>query len=271
MAISPIVVGVDGSELSFEAATWAADEAVRRKAPLHLLITNDDPARAEYVGTALREAGTRCRARSPELDLTESVTTGHPVEELVNRSSTAQMTVLGSRGHGPVATALLGSVSKSVTEHSAGPVVIVRGKGAASGPVVVGVDGSPYSTAALGFAFEAAQLRDAELLVLRAWHSAAEDYELDDSGTRERVQDLVERRLHEQVTGWAEKYPGVRIREVALRGHPVALLTDASKDAQLLVVGHRGIGGFEELLLGSVANGVVHHATGPVAVVRPTR
>ncbi|MFD0488336.1 universal stress protein [Saccharopolyspora spinosporotrichia] len=61
------------------------------------------------------------------------------------------------------------------------------------------------------------------------------------------------------------------MRELAVRGHPVAELTETAREALLLVVGHRGLGGFPGLLTGSVAMGVLHHATCPVAVVRDER
>lgn len=85
----------------------------------------------------------------------------------------------------------------------------------------------------------------------------------------EALEDDVRRELAEQLAGWEQRYPQVvAVRSSVPRGHPVVELTNAARDAQLLVVGHRGHGGFTGMLLGSVASGVLHHASCPVAVVR---
>ena len=74
--------------------------------------------------------------------------------------------------------------------------------------------------------------------------------------------------MAETLAGWREKYPDVAVTEVAVRGHPVDALVDASTRAGLVVVGSRGRGGFRGMLLGSVSQGVLRHSAGPVAVVR---
>lgn len=263
------VVAVDGSDPAQDAASWAATEAVRRHAPVRLVIVNDDPAREDYAEKALRETGERCRRQAPSLEVTEELVIGHPIEELLRRSTDAQLMVLGSRGHGGFADALLGSVSSAVATHAACPVVVVGGDlPAASGPVVVGLDNSAGSRTALGFAVHAAANRGTELVALQAWHEEGLLAAPLPVADREQLQQRIERSLAEQFAGWSAEYPDLGIRRVVQHGHPVAALTDASRDAQLLVVGHRGRGGFAGLLLGSVAAGVLHHARCPVAVVR---
>ncbi|MGX7829609.1 universal stress protein [Actinokineospora sp. 24-640] len=76
------------------------------------------------------------------------------------------------------------------------------------------------------------------------------------------------RALAEAMSGWTEKYPDVPVRRAVTRGHPARTLTGIAAGAALLVVGSRGAGGFRGLLLGSVSQGVLHHATCPVAIVR---
>lgn len=263
----PVIAGVDGSDYAITAAEWAAVEAGRREAPLRLVAVNDDPARAEYVDKALQNAFEHCRART-ESEVTGETIPGHPTEELLRCSKRAQLLVLGSRGHGQFAYALLGSVSSTVATRAACPVVVVRGAPATTGPVVVGIDGSPVSHEALRFAFDAADRLSTELIVVETWHEEGllavplvpED--------REKVQHEINHSLTEQIAGYRETYPGVPVRAMAQHGHPVATLKDTARDAQLLVVGHRGRGGFPGLYLGSVASGVLHHALCPVAVVR---
>ena len=74
--------------------------------------------------------------------------------------------------------------------------------------------------------------------------------------------------LSESLAGWAQRYPEVDIKQELVRGRPAAALIERSQNAQLLVTGARGRGGFTGLLLGSVSQTVLHHAGCPVAVVR---
>lgn len=265
----PIVVGIDGSEDAVHAANWAVAEADHRGAALLLVIVNDDPARASYAESAVHKAAAKCRAMVPHLAVDVEIAQGRPVEELLRHSRKAQLMVLGGRGHGGFADALLGGVSSAVATHGSCPVVVVRrGVPTTVGPVAVGVDGSESSSAALRFAFEEAQRAGAELLVTEVWHEGdllAGPLPPDE---RDRVQRDVEQSLAEQVSALHEQFPNVHARQLTQRGHPVAALTDAGRDAQLLVVGHRGRGGFDGVFLGSVAAGVLHHAPCPVAVVR---
>ncbi|WP_265584010.1 universal stress protein [Streptomyces chromofuscus] len=73
--------------------------------------------------------------------------------------------------------------------------------------------------------------------------------------------------MAESTAGRQDKYPQVEVRHTVVRGHPVRVLSDAAQWAVLLVVGSRGLGGFSGLLLGSVSQGLLHHAPCPVAVV----
>jgi nucleotide-binding universal stress UspA family protein len=74
--------------------------------------------------------------------------------------------------------------------------------------------------------------------------------------------------LAESVAGWSEKYPDVHVERKVVRRHPVVALVEESASASLVVVGCRGQGTLRSMALGSVSHGVLHHASGPVAVVR---
>ncbi len=235
------------------------------------MLVNDDPARSEWADATVRELGARCRAEAPHVAVTEEVTSGHPAEVLIGRSTRASVIVVGSRGLGGFTGALLGSVSTAVAMHSSCPVVVVRARAGVTGPVVVGLDTSPLSRVVLEFALEAAAVRGLDLLAMQLWQQPEHD---DVFATPiplpspAELQQRMQRRLAEQVAGYSDKYPDVRIQKIAQRGHPVSALTRASHDAELVVVGHRGRGGYSGMLLGSVAAGVLHHAHCPVAVVR---
>jgi nucleotide-binding universal stress UspA family protein len=136
--------------------------------------------------------------------------------------------------------------------------------------VVIGVDGSEDSLAALRFAAAEAELREAKLRVVCAWHVPTAVYAggwappVDmTSGFETAARDVASRAMSEV----ARQYPGVDRESKVVEGQAAEVLLRASEDADLLVVGSRGLGGFKSLLLGSVSQQVVHHATCPVAIV----
>lgn len=265
----PVVAGVDGSSRSREAALWAAREARRRRTPLELVLVNDDPARTEYGQRTVAELASSCREAEPEVTVSGEAVPGHPTDVIVRRSARAGLVVVGSRGHGGFISALVGSISAGVAMHATCPVVIVRGGTPRThGPVVVGVDHSPGGQAALRFAFDASDQRQCELIAVQvlpdAYPGIAAMRERDRADLREAAELLLAQRL----AGWSETHPDVALRRVTLEGSPVTVLRDCSRDAELLVIGHHGRGGFPGMLLGSVAHAVLHHAPCSVAVVR---
>jgi nucleotide-binding universal stress UspA family protein len=134
--------------------------------------------------------------------------------------------------------------------------------------IVVGVDGSPLAHSALEFAIEEARLRNARLHVTYAYPalgaaltgSTGKDYyEQVENDARELLQGLVAK---------APSTEGVDVEWVAVPGNPSEVLIEASKEAVLLVVGSRGVGGFMGLVMGSVSTQCVHYSHCPVLVVR---
>ncbi|MGH3022610.1 MAG: universal stress protein [Gaiellaceae bacterium] len=142
------------------------------------------------------------------------------------------------------------------------------------GVIVVGVDHSEGAKAALRFAFGEAKLRQASLRVVHAWqlgYVAASfipgSYpELGDEldALRDAAEVALEATLQEIVPATG----AVEIERRVVEGAPAAVLVDESRDAELLVVGSRGLGGFGGLLLGSVSQQCAHHAACPVVIVR---
>jgi nucleotide-binding universal stress UspA family protein len=137
--------------------------------------------------------------------------------------------------------------------------------------IVVGVDGSGESKAALRWAVEEARLRRARVEAVHAWwivpmlepgdHPAPEATDWNPRGATERVRAFIADTVGEQTE--------VEITPVAVQGEQAsAALVDAAKDADLLVVGSRGAGGFSGLLLGSVSQQCAHHAPCPIVIVR---
>lgn len=135
--------------------------------------------------------------------------------------------------------------------------------------IVVGVDGSEQSLAALDWAITEARLRAGQLRLVTAWYypplaSTVGDGVIDD--TFEKAAEAIHAAALKKVTD-----AGVPVTGEVVENSPGAALLDAATDADLLVVGSRGHGGFTDLLLGSVSTHVVHHAHCPVLIVRPKR
>ena len=136
--------------------------------------------------------------------------------------------------------------------------------------IVVGIDGSKGSEAALRFAGAEAELRDVPLRVVTAWYVPAGVYAggfvptMDSIDYRSWQRETAERQLKD-VLG-ADR--AARSELVVAEGTPAAVLRDESEGAELLVVGSRGHGGFAGLLLGSVSQQCAAHAQCPVVIVR---
>ncbi len=137
------------------------------------------------------------------------------------------------------------------------------------GSIVVGVDGSKASAAALRWAIEEGKLRSTRVLAVTSWTYPAmifaDAYVLPEAAAIEgEAAALLERSVAEATAGGpVPEYLDRRVTD----GPPASTLLDLSTDASLLVVGARGHGGFVGLLLGSVATQVVNHAKCPVVVV----
>ncbi|MER6306313.1 universal stress protein [Streptomyces sp. NPDC001657] len=286
----PVVVGFDGSESSFAAVEVAAHEAYLRRTGLRVVHAFGWPARDTPLGrtrlgpaeSGLRdlaehivaEAVAHAQNVEPAVDVTHTVVIDDPLSALEVQSHAAELIVVGSRGLGSFAGLLVGSTAVHLAAHGVCPVMVVRGRPAPEGPVVLAVDGSPEGAEAVGFAFAEASLREAELLALHVWNAWTERaYETPGDLRRmvvnlDRLRDEEERLLAESLSGHQVRYPEVTVRRSLLESRIRPALIEASRSAQLLVVGARGRGGFAGLLLGSVSQAVLHHSHCPVVVVR---
>lgn len=286
----PVVVGIDGSSSALDAVRWAAREAARRGTPLRLVSAFSwhdsrhigDPGLGGHfrktmlaaTRTASSAAAETAAQAAPGIEISERVVDGFPVPLLVAASRRAGLVVIGDRGLGGFSSLVIGSVAIGLAAHAECPVVVVRGEQAPdTGPVVVGIDGSPLSEAALAFAFQAADKRNAPLIAVHAWTDSVLDAAVVPLLGWDAIETVEQLLLAERLAGWGEKYPDVEVRRVVARDRPAhALIEQATAvQAQLVVVGSRGRGSAAGLVLGSVSHAVLHHAPCPVAVVRPER
>jgi nucleotide-binding universal stress UspA family protein len=255
-----IIAGYDGSPAGDDALRWAAREAWARGTVLTICLAREPGDVAEILAR-----GARLARSVPDLaEIRTVLAEGPPAHALCERSRTAEMVVVGHRGHGQLAAAQLGSVSWQVACHAQGRVVIVRGKwrpvNQSPGPVVAGVDGSPASRDALAFAFEEAALRDVPLVVVCA---------LMDAPGRIGGARLMEEAFSGLMEDQEKEHPEIAVLRQVSFGAPRSALLTAAAEAQLLAVGARGLGGLEGMSLGSVAAALVHHSPCPIAVVHP--
>ncbi|WP_025777998.1 universal stress protein [Brevibacterium sp. VCM10] len=139
----PVVVAVDGSETGRVAMFTAAAEATLRGAELELVVvlpageewlywypdlelsSEVTARRKKQLAEGLEKEAATLSEQFPDLTVTNSVPVGDPTETLVEISSRAQLTVMGTRGRGRIRSALLGSVSRGVLNHAGGPVMVV--------------------------------------------------------------------------------------------------------------------------------------------------
>ena len=233
-----IVVGVDGSAWSSAALKWAVGEAVRRDRELVVVHAYDwrvigarapigggyaeemRAAAEELVNAAIADA----QSLDPRVKVRGEVILGSAGPALVGSSKSAGLVVVGSRGRGGFTSLLLGSVSQQIATHAASPVVVVRGRpDIAGGPVVVGMDGSPSASYALGVAFDEAVARGAGIVAVRAY---TPDFPPYGSRMTPYVENADERRVSEQkllfddLAPYQDKYPDITVEAVVVEGHP---------------------------------------------------
>ena len=138
--------------------------------------------------------------------------------------------------------------------------------------IVAGVDGSDGSRAALQWAFEEAREHGSELLLISVWTPSpaeiAPPFGSFPWGTNVDLTEAAEQALQELLQGVMGEQDDVKVKTQVVSGNAAKVLIDSSQDADLLVVGSRGHGGFAGMLLGSVSQHVAAHASCPVVVVR---
>jgi nucleotide-binding universal stress UspA family protein len=291
-----IVVGVDGSAAGAAALRWAVATAnafgdTRVEAtmawaypimPASPLVGGVAPVSVDEIDAATRQRLDELVAElalttEPSVELVTKVVCANATTAMLEASQDATLVVVGTRGLGGFTGLLLGSVSHQVATHAGCPVVIVPESTPAdtsrTGRIVVGVDGSEHSAAALRWAVGHARATGATVRAVQVWQypyvavsplsvgGMMPSGELLGESTETSLAAAIDHALAGTDLVASEVEPVVR------EGAAVRALLDEAANADLLVVGARGHGGFVGLLLGSVASQVLHHPRGPVAVM----
>lgn len=284
---SHVIVGIDGSVRDEPVLTTAAGEAARLGHALH--IVHITPFMVAAMGTIpvapIDDSGysldllTRATEHVASLGLGIEVVTksiaGRPENVLFDLSEDAALLVVGTGKKSAAGMFLFGTVSLSSVAHSACPVLVVGNPGPATplGRVVVGVDGSDHSRAAVRLAAAQATARDAELVVHSSWYLEVIEGVVvtePDSPRWAQVEGDYRAMQDRVIAAALGDEPGVRLRQVIVQGGAIDTLVKASSDADLVVVGNRGRGGFRSKLLGSVTMGLLRQSHCPVLVTRQT-
>ncbi|MGD9527138.1 universal stress protein [Pseudonocardia sp.] len=287
MQTATVVVGVDGSEAASEAVRWAAGEAARRGAVLRLVAVCEwpRPGFAAYDGlghdvavsplattrAAVDAAADLARATDADVRIETSVRSGFALPCLLKESRRTGLVVVGGRGCGGAPGMRVGSVAYGLAARADCPVVVVHGRAQQpdTRPVVVGVDGSAVSDAALEFAFDAAAARGVPLVAVHVrWDMALPSSTLPAGMDRQEAEAHGREVLASCVARWSAKYPDVPVEQVVRSDLPAQALLERASGAQMVVVGSHGRGPVRRALLGSVSHALVHQAPCPVAVVR---
>ncbi|WP_020524741.1 universal stress protein [Catelliglobosispora koreensis] len=261
-----IVVGIDGSESSWQALMWAAHAAAVRRVPLITLHAGS----AETAHGLWRQADAFVKERFADARCVPELAETTAAQALIAASDHAALIVVGRRGRGALPDLLLGSTSLQVSMHAHCPVAVVRGNTAQDGPIVVGVDSSPHSQGALEYAFLEANLTGRPVLALHVYASGLMGYPdaLIPVPDAETEHDQATELLARELLPWQEAFPDVRTEQQAVPGSPAHILVPRTEAASVVVVGSRGLGGFAGLLLGSTGQALVHHARCPVVIAR---
>jgi nucleotide-binding universal stress UspA family protein len=299
MSIFPtrILLATDGSREAELAAKSALGLAKQTGSELHVVhvlalpLDTQDPS--SFQPEVRRQLEKRTRERLEELvggieaqggEVAGShLGVGRPDAEIIDQAEEigAGLTVMGSRGVGPIRRALTGSVSESVVRHAHCPVMVVRGEAVVfPTQILLATDGSEEATLASSTAADLASGTDSDLHVVYV-EPASYVYEMAEwEASRADMRDELERaakemaesRLKEQLQKIEEA--GAQIAGTHARvGFPDAEIVGLAGrlGAGLIVMGSRGHGPLKRALMGSVSDSVVRHASCPILVVRTER
>lgn len=288
------VVGIDGSDAAAHALDWAAAHAGGRTSRLQLVTSWQAPISGTTVegvpagsssldrdlmvksAQQLVQGAADGVADMDGVSVESAVAHGGPSAVLLDAADNAALLVVGSRGRGGFKRLLLGSTSTQCATHASGPTAIVphAANTEAATDIVVGIDGSDNSIAALVWALAFAQ-PGTRVEALSIWDISPIAVGADQFFFPEAT-DLAEERFHHLVDNVVDEHTGgsgdraprhVTVERTFVTGIPRRILAERSATTNLMVLGARGHGAVGAALMGSVSTWTLHHTETTTVIV----
>jgi len=276
-----IVVGVTGAPVADRAVEWAIGRASQRRQSIELVsvvggavgtVGEDDVLNAVLDDTARMLEQHAARVTAAGVPVTTRVEAGNPVHVLIAASESAALLVIGSDYRGPSGGRARGAHGIRIASAAECPVVVVPDYDLEEGHgVVVGLDGSEVSEAALRFAAAEADRQGEPLIAVSVWTPLAaprndlavypELYLTNMQAATEEMQALA-------LGGIRSDFPDLEVVRRVEQGYPSQIINEAAEGARLAVVGTHGRGAFARFLLGSISHEVLARLATVTAVVR---
>lgn len=275
------VVAWDGTKSADVAFRWALDRERRRSGVLTVVrVIDDTTVSSGYLTTASTVENEKqhfdaivekVRAKTPEVSIDPILVRGDPEERLRRFSGADTLVVVGAREPSESSRAHRWSIGSKLAANIGGPIAIIpRSTTPTNSTVVVGVDGSAASEAAMQFATAEVARFGQPLTAVHAWEAppiwqdAYVPSEALFQSLEESHQSLLEEAIREATTLDSD----TEICQRLVRGPAPRVLLRAARDAALLVVGNHGYRGLKRFFLGSVSHTVVLNIETPTIVVR---
>lgn len=269
--VGPILVGVSGHPGSTLAVCWAAREAALRCRPLRLVharaarfatvlaagmsVPPGQPPLPDGSGPAIDLAVELARSVDPAIEITTCTRAASPVDLLLSQAYTAPMLVLGNTG-----AVLAGSICGTLVAQAPCPVVAISRRAVwPDDPIVVGITDPDTARHVLEFGLELADRRCLPLIIQLAGRSRRHARRLC----------VAVGRVTSQRGSWRRRYPRVAVTWQESWRDPVAALTRAARQSQLLVIGAPRCGPAVGLVTGSVSHALLRTPPCPITVVPP--
>jgi nucleotide-binding universal stress UspA family protein len=288
------VVGIDGSDAAAHALEWATIQAPGRTSRLRLVTSWQAPVSAptiqsipsgssvfdqdQLASSAQRVVDAAADNITPAdgITLEPVVAHGGPSAVLLDAADDAALLIVGTRGRGGFQRLLIGSTSTQCATHASGAVAVVpqAADTRAATDIVVGIDGSDNSIAALEWALTFAQ-PGSRVEALSVWDTSPITVGTDQYFFPEAT-DLAEQRFDHLVdrvvadhpnTSRGENATNVTVEHHFVAGMPRRVLSERSRSTDLLVLGARGHGAIGAALMGSVSTWTLHHANTTTVIV----
>lgn len=282
-----IIVAVSAASDSRRAVDWAVARATARRQSIELLsvvggaVGMIGEAALIQTATSATEqllAAAADRISSSGVTVTTRVEVGDPVAQLSAASQDAELLVIGSDYRGPGKGPARGAHGIRIVAASECPVVVVPDfdvpeldEADERSGVVVGVDGSPVSEAAIAFAAAEADRLGEPLTAVIVWTPISAPRNalmVSPQSYRDGMEQNAREALALSLAGLRGQYPDLQIEEAVAEGFPSLIINELAEGARLAVVGSRGHGAVRRFLLGSISHEVLQRLASVTAVVR---